>query len=244
MIKKLATWVSKKILNPPNYVLDVKNNFRALLAQDYREILLTEIIILFLLAASVQQMAFVFGRGQIDARALCKAIAIDGAIWLLSRLASKRVFSVAKSKRSRFFTQLFLWSGVFVLLAFATFLNSLYEIWNLRLRPGTIGFYIDQDPLVLTTKFLSSSFLAVMILFLTFVRATLTKNMIDSFSDLKAEEEREEKRVEKAREERRRLEEEKRARAERKKAKEDFWETESKPKKEKVIIRPKRRERI
>jgi hypothetical protein len=218
-------WISKKILNPPSYILDIKNNLRALLAQDYREILLTDLIIFFLLAASIRQITFVFSHGAMDVWSVAKAIGIDGAIWLLTRISSKRIFTSLSSKRSRFFQSVFLWTAIIVLLTIATTVNVLYEIWAPNAKVGSIRFFIDSDPLVLFTKMLSSSFLAFMILFLTFVRATLTKNMIDSFSDLKTAEEEEKVRIETEKEKRRELFLERKKKEKKQKEKEERWAT-------------------
>lgn len=189
MFTKLKNW----ILNPPSFVKDEKERLTASLASDWREIVIIDLIIFSFLLASIHQLAFVFGRGEITLTAILKAVGIDGAIWILSRAASKRI----ANGKGNFLTMSFLWIGILVFLALTTVVNTLFEIWDKTAYPGNIEFVLGDTDLVLFTKMIGSTFLAVIILFLTFVRAILNKNMEKSIEGIGLAEEKAEEKAKK-----------------------------------------------
>lgn len=176
----MLTTIKRWILNPPKYMEKEKDRLRANISQDWREILVIDFIIVSFLLASIHQLAFVFGRGVITLVPVLKAIGIDGSIWILSRAVSKRLFAGRGNK----LTQVFLWIGILIFVILTTIVNTLYELWDRSVPVGYVDFVIDSDILILFTKSVGSMFLAVIILFLTFVRAILHKNMEKSIVDI------------------------------------------------------------
>lgn len=175
ILKILKGW-KKRLETPPAHVLDADKNRRMFIAQDWREILIVDVIIWFFLIASIHQLAFVFGRGDTSLFSYLKAIGTDGTIWLLSRGVAKR--SLSNSYR-RDWLHVLLWVGLVVFLAITTISNTLYELWDQTAPPGMIAFSEMSTGLILFTQILSSSFIALIILFLTFIRAKLRGSLSD-----------------------------------------------------------------
>jgi hypothetical protein len=151
-----------------------------------------------------------------------KAIGIDGAIFFLSQAIAKRaleVFTAPKkatvgrprkdapaaasvqsmADRDSRRATLFLWIGVSVFMVLTTTMNTLYEFWDTGASPGVIAYDGAGDFLVIMTKVLSSSFLAPVVIFMTFVASLLERQMVTGFYALKIAEAEEVKKAEERR---------------------------------------------
>lgn len=157
---------------------------------DYREILAVDLIIWLFLLASIPQIAYVLGRGEYTVISVLKALGIDGAVWLLSRAVAKRTanrFSSVKmppaDQAGIFWTRVMLWSGIVIFLILTTAMNTAFEFWEPTGIEGVIAYSVPRDRAVVYTHLMSSSFLAVIILFLSFTRTLLAKNFEQSYED-------------------------------------------------------------
>lgn len=174
---------------------------------DYREILAVDLIIWLFLLASIPQIAYVLGRGEYTVISVLKALGIDGAVWLLSRAVAKRTAnrfssvetpagdrggagssgvtgsSGAADSSGVFWTRVMLWSGIVIFLILTTAMNTAFEFWEPTGIEGVIAYSVPRDRAVVYTHLMSSSFLAVIILFLSFTRTLLAKNFEQSYED-------------------------------------------------------------
>lgn len=193
-IVKIAKKWWKKVLSPPDHIVDESTSIKSHLASSWRQIILVDVIIWVFLIASIQQLAFVFGRGELSFVAYAKAIGIDGSIWLLSRTIAMNYAHQAVVKAGRgikavqsnnSMVRIVLWSGLLAFMAATTVVNVYYELWERSATPGEIVLQDAVDYSILAVQMLSSAFLAIIILFMTFVRALLQRDMKESFRDFK-----------------------------------------------------------
>lgn len=178
----MIDWLKRFVLKPPAYLTDSRRRAQAAIAQDWREILLIDAVILFFLGASVHQIATEFGRGDPGIFDYLKALGIDGAIWILSRAVAKRVL-VGDDRKG---TKAVLWFGLIVFMLLTTAVNTMYEFRDPYAPEGSLIYSFNLEAMAITSKILASSFLAVIVLFLTFARMILAKNMAAGSSEAQA----------------------------------------------------------
>lgn len=218
MIEQMKTVfrnLKKRIDTPPAYLLNEAKYHKTRLAHTRREILTVKAITWLFLIASIHQVAWIFSGGDPELWHYLKAIGVDGAIFFLSQAITKRAFevynvdpnqqkkrgrpskaeqaakangvqSMAAKDRDRVTTVL--WIGVACFMVSTTIMNTLYEFWAGDAASGFIAYNLDQGPLVILTKVLASSFLAPIVVFMTFVASLFERQMVTGLHALKAAE--------------------------------------------------------
>lgn len=221
-IKQLYKTIKRKIDTPPAYLTNEARYHRVKLASTRREIIIVKGITWLFLIASIHQVAWIFSRGEPTLFNYLKAIGIDGAIFFLSQAIAKRaleVFTAPKkatvgrprkdapaavsaqsmADRDSRRATLFLWIGVSVFMVLTTVMNTLYEFWDTGAGTGVIAYNGSGGFLVILTKVLSSSFLAPVVIFMTFVASLLERQMVTGFYALKIAEAEEAKKADERR---------------------------------------------
>lgn len=199
MIKKYYKKFLKFWLEPPDHALNQERNLKSALASDWREIIYIDVIIWMFLLASIHQVAFIFGRGNPEFFHYAKSGGLDAAIWILSRsiakssLLSDRLAKILEPYQrrlnistgfnwSKYITLAVLWLGLIFFLSYTTTVNTMFELWDYRAPAGAIRYVTVTNKMELLTRLISSSPLAFIILFLTFVRMLSQKNMADTYT--------------------------------------------------------------
>ena len=197
-------------VEPPDHALNKNLSLRAALASDWREIIILDVIIWAFLLSSIHQVGFVFGKGNPSNFDYLKAFGLDAAIWIISKAIAKsyimsdrldvflspvrrryrdiddrsifhRIFDGVNWKRVR--TQSVLWFGLLVFLFLTTSFNVVYEMWDHTGSTGDIRLISGDSDATVFIRYLSSVYLAFVIIFLTFVRMLLQKNMSSAFQE-------------------------------------------------------------
>lgn len=168
-LEKISKFFRKirKVFKPPKFLTDDSKAFYSKrIAQEWRELIYLDMILIMFLLASAHQLAYFFEGGKPGFFAWVKAIGFDGAIALFSRNVSR----AAVLKEKTFAT----WAALITLMLITVAANVGYE-W--LIEKGQIGIdYVVTDPLKNIRALIISGSLSIIILGISAVRAVVARS--------------------------------------------------------------------